>query len=378
VTLSIPQSSPLANYLAHKDEIDAALKRTIESGWYILGEEVATFELEFAAYLGVTHAIGVGSGTDALVLALRACGVGVGDLVFTVSHTAVATVAAIELVGATPVLVDIDPATYTLDPSCLEAALARPLSGTPKVILPVHLYGCPADMPAIVDLARRHGLYVIEDCAQSHGAALSGRMTGTWGDIAAFSFYPTKNLGALGDGGMVMTDNPTLAERVRLLQQYGWRERYISDIPGCNSRLDEVQAAILRVKLRHLSAENEVRRAVAQTYNDLLRDTEVGLPAVSPGATHVYHQYVVRLPRREALRTYLQQRAVGTLIHYPAPVHLQPAYRDRLALVAPLPWTEEVVPQVLSLPMFPQLREDQVQHVGECVASFHKDGETGR
>ena len=368
----IPQTDPKANYLAHRAEIDAAIQRVLESGWYILGREVEAFEQEFAAYIGVHHAIGVGSGTNALELALRACGVGAGDLVFTVSHTAVATVAAVELVGAMPVLVDIDPATYTLDPNCLEAALSHPPAGTPKAIIPVHLYGYPADMPAILDLARRHGLYVIEDCAQSHGATLAGRMTGAWGDIAAFSFYPTKNLGALGDGGMIMTDNPALAERVRLLQQYGWRERYISDIPGGNSRLDELQAAVLQVKLRYLDEENACRQRLARTYNTILADTELSVPAIHLGATHVYHQYVVRLPQREALRTYLRQEAIGTLIHYPAPVHVQPAYRNRLPLVAPLPWTEEIVPQVLSLPMFPQLREEQVQRVGERIAHFHR------
>lgn len=368
----VPQTDPKANYMVHRAEIDAAIHRVLESGWYILGREVETFEHEFAAYVGVHHAIGVGSGTDALELALRACGVGSGDLVFTVSHTAVATVAAIELVGATPVLVDIDPITYTLDPNSLEAALARSPAGTPKAIIPVHLYGYPADMPAILDLARRHGLYVIEDCAQSHGATLAGRMTGVWGDIAAFSFYPTKNLGALGDGGMVMTDDPALAERVRLLQQYGWRERYISDTPGGNSRLDELQAAVLRVKLRYLDEENECRRSLAQTYNTLLADTALSVPVVHPGATHVYHQYVVRSSQREALRTYLRQETIGTLIHYPAPVHLQPAYHNRVPLVAPLLWTEEIVPQVLSLPMFPQLRNDQIQRVGERIAHFYR------
>jgi len=370
--LSVPQTDPKANYLAHQAEIDTAIYRVLESGWYILGREVEAFEHEFAAYIGVHHAIGVGSGTNALELALRACGVGSGDLVFTVSHTAVATVAAIELVGATPVLVDIDPATYTLDPNCLEAALAHPPAGTPKAILPVHLYGHPADMPAILALAHRHGLYVIEDCAQSHGATLAGRMTGAWGDIAAFSFYPTKNLGALGDGGMVMTDDPALADRVRLFQQYGWRERYISDTPGGNSRLDELQAAVLRVKLRYLNAENERRQNLAQTYNTQLAETALSLPEVRLGATHVYHQYVIRLSHREALRTSLRQEAIGTLIHYPAPVHLQPAYHNRVPLVAPLPRTEEIVRQVLSLPMFPQLRDEQVQRVGERIVHFHR------
>jgi len=372
--IEVPQTDPKAGYLAHQAEIDSAIQRVLNSGWYILGREVESFEQEFAAYIGVHNAIGVASGTDALELSLRACGVGLGDLVFTVSHTAVATVAAIELAGATPVLVDIDPVTYTMDPNCLEDALARPPAGKPKAVIPVHLYGHPADMPSILKLANRHGLYVIEDCAQSHGATLDGRMTGAWGDIAAFSFYPTKNLGALGDGGMVVTDNPALAERVRLLQQYGWRERYISDIPGGNSRLDELQAAILRVKLRGLDKGNMRRQSLAQTYNALLADVGLTLPEVRSGVTHVYHQYVVRLPQRDALRTYLRQAGIGTLIHYPAPVHLQPAYKGRLSLVAPLSWTEQVAKQILSLPMYPQLSDDQARRVGECIGRFHNDG----
>lgn len=371
--ITIPQADPKAGYLAHKAEIDDAVRSVLESGRYILGREVKAFEQEFAAYVGVSHAIGVGNGTDALELALRACNIGLGDLVFTVSHTAVATVAAIELVGATPVLLEVDPVTYTLDPGSLEAALTHPPPGRPKAVIPVHLYGQPADMPAIMKLARHHGLYMIEDCAQSHGATLAGRMTGAWGDIAAFSFYPTKNLGALGDGGMVVTDNPALAERVRLLQQYGWRERYISDIPGGNSRLDELQAAILRVKLRYLDEENARRRSLAQIYNALLADTGLSLPEVHPGATHVYHQYVVRLPQRDTLKNYLCDiGGVGTLIHYPVPVHLQPAYRDRLPLVASLARTEEIARQVLSLPMFPQLSDDQARHVGECIVRFKR------
>jgi dTDP-4-amino-4,6-dideoxygalactose transaminase len=371
--VAVPQNDPKAGYLAHQAEIDTAVHRVLESGWYILGREVEAFEQAFSAYIGVRHSMGVGSGTDALELALRACGVGQGDLVFTVSHTAVATVAAIELIGATPVLVDIDPVTYTLDPNCLERAVTHPPAGTPKAVIPVHLYGQPADMPAILELARRHGLYVIEDCAQSHGATLGGRMTGTWGDIAAFSFYPTKNLGALGDGGMVVTDDPALAERVRLLQQYGWRERYISDIPGGNSRLDELQAAILLVKLRHLDSENECRRRLAQSYHALLADTGFSLPEVQAGAAHVFHQYAICLPQRNALKTYLRQAGVGTVIHYPVPVHLQPAYQDRLPHVASLPWTERIARQVLSLPIYPQMSDDQAWRVGECIVRFHSD-----
>ena len=370
----VPQADPGASYFAHKPEIDSAIARVLEGGRYILAQEAETFEREFAAYVRVGDAIGVGSGTDALELSLRACGVGPGALVFTVSHTAVATAAAIELVGATPVLVDINPATYTMDPDSLEAALARKPAGIPKAVIPVHLYGHPADMPSIMDIARRHGLFVIEDCAQSHGATLDGRMTGAWGDIAAFSFYPTKNLGALGDGGMVVTDDAELAERVRLLRQYGWQERFISAIPGGNSRLDEIQAAVLRVKLRGLDRENMRRQSLAGTYGDLLAEAGLILPKAAPGVTHVYHQYVVRLSRRDALRTYLKRAGIDTVVHYPVPIHLQPAYRGRLPAAVPLPWTERVVRDVLSLPMFPQLRNDQIRHVSECIVRFRTDG----
>ncbi len=371
--IKIPQTDPKESYLAHQAEIDAAIQRVLDSGCYILGPEVESFEREFAAYIGVRHAIGVGSGTDALELSLRACGAGPGDLVFTVSHTAVATIAAIELAGATPVLVDIDPVTYTMDANCLKEALARPPAGTPKAVIPVHLYGHPADMSLILELTKRHGLYVIEDCAQSHGATLNDRKTGAWGDIAAFSFYPTKNLGALGDGGMVVTDNSALAERIRLLQQYGWRERYLSDIPGGNSRLDELQAAVLRVKLRSLDKDNMQRQKLAQTYNEILADAGLTLPKVRSGVSHAYHQYVVRLPKRDALRNYLRQAGVGTLIHYPAPVHLQPAYQGRLPIVAPLQFTEQFARQVLSLPMFPQLSDEQIRYVAEGIIGFYNN-----
>jgi len=371
--IEVPQTDPKASYVAYWEEIDCAIQRVLDSGKYILGHEVENFEQEFAAYIGVSHAIGVGNGTDALELSLRACGVGLGDLVFTVSHTAVATIAAIELTGATPVLVDIDPVTYTMDPNCLEAALIHPPTGIPKAVIPVHLYGHPADMPSISKIAKHHGLYVIEDCAQSHGATLNGRMTGAWGDIAAFSFYPTKNLGALGDGGMAVTNNPALAERVRLIQQYGWRERYISDIPGGNSRLDELQAAILRVKLQHLDKDNKRRQSLALLYDELLADTGLTLPEVCSGMNHVYHQYVVRLPKRDALQNYLRDAEIGTNIHYPVPIHLQPAYRDRLPFVAPLHWTEQVARQILSLPMFPHLSNDQIRRVGECIRHFFSE-----
>jgi dTDP-4-amino-4,6-dideoxygalactose transaminase len=366
----VPQTDPKANYLAHRAEIDAAIHGVLESGWYILGREVEAFERAFAAYVGVSHAIGVANGTDALELALRACGVGPGDLVFTVSHTAVATVAAVELAGATPVLVDIDPVTYTLAPNCLEAAIAHPPAGRPKAVIPVHLYGQAADMPSILDIARRYGLYVIEDCAQSHGAALAGRMTGAWGDIAAFSFYPTKNLGALGDGGLVVTGDPELAERTRSLRQYGWRQRYVSEVPGCNSRLDELQAAILRVKLEYLETENARRGALAARYTTALTDSGLTLPTCREGAEHVYHQYVVRSPQRDALQAHLRARGIGTLVHYPRAVHQQSAYEGRVPIAGSLSHSERAAAEVLSLPIYPELTDEQVDSVAEACRSW--------
>jgi len=374
----LPPSDPKANFLAHRDEIEAAIDRVLESGRFILGEEVAAFEKEFAAYTGVRHAVGVGNGTDALHIALRACNIGPGDAVITVSHTAVATVAAIELCGATPVLVDIEPTTFTMDPNSLDESVRKltshlsPSAGRLKAVIPVHLYGHPADMPAIMEIARRYHLWVIEDCAQSHGAALEGRRTGSWGCMAAFSFYPTKNLGAIGDGGMVLTNDSELAEQARLLREHGWRERYVSIIPGMNSRLDELQAAILREKLRHLDKENARRQKLAAVYDTLLCRSKLALPKARPDAAHVYHQYVVRTPGRDALRVHLQERGIETLVHYPVPIHLQPAYRGRLPVVASLQQTEEVVRRILSLPIYPELSEDHLRTIAGHVLAWER------
>ncbi len=371
---NIPQTNPRANYLSHQPAIDAALQRVLESGWYILGREVEAFEAEFAAYLGLGYATGVGNGTDALVLALQACGIGRGDLVFTVSHTAVATVSAIETTGARPVLVDIDLATYTLDANLLAEAIQRhKQDGRPAAVIPVHLYGHPADMDSVIKTARLHHLTVIEDCAQAHGAALSGRKTGTWGDLATFSFYPTKNLGALGDGGLVATNNPELHERVRLLHQYGWKQRYISEIPGSNSRLDEIQAAILRAKLPHLDAENARRREIAALYNHLLKDSGLILPVCAFNASHVYHQYVIRHPRRDALQAYLRENGIGTLIHYPQAVHQQPAYAGRVGESIHLRNSEQAAGQVLSLPIYPELSDENVRQVAQAILRWSEN-----
>lgn len=359
-------SNPQAQYLAHKDDIDAAISRVLNKGWYILGEESQAFEAEFASYIGVAHAIGVGSGTEALQIALEACRIGPGDEVITVAHTAVATVSAIESVGATPVLVDIASDSYTLDPSRLEAAI------TPrtKAIIPVHLYGQPADLDPILEITRLHGLRVIEDCAQAHGATYKTRRVGTFGDIACFSFYPTKNLGAIGDGGAVVTNDSQLAERAVLLRQYGWADRYISSIPGGNSRLDELQAGILRVKLPHLDADNEARARLAKTYDEGLSGIGLKLPSRRSDVQHVYHLYVVRSPRRDDLRSFLKSRQIGALVHYPLPVHLQPAYVSRLRGSDDLPETERAAREVLSLPIYPELSESQVQKVISEIRTF--------
>src|SRR4051794_16873683 len=307
----IPQTDPRAGYLEQKPEIDAAIARVLASGWYILGGEVEAFETAFAGWLEVAHAVGVGSGTDAIELALRACGIGAGDLVFTVSHTAVATVAAIERAGAAPVLVDVEPGGFTIDPAALEAALRGPPPGRPAAILPVHLYGEPAELAAILELARAYGLRVIEDCAQSHGALYRGRPTGSFGDIACFSFYPTKNLGALGDAGMTATDDARLATALREIREYGWRERYVSAIAGINTRLAPMQAAVLAAKLPRLADDNGRRREVAARYDEALAGLPLRLPARRADCDHVFHQYVIRSAARDELREHLRRAQIG-------------------------------------------------------------------
>jgi len=362
--MNIPFNELRSGYRAQQREIDAAVHRVLESGWYILGRETAAFEAEFATYCGAAGCVGVNSGTDALYLALRACDVGPGDEVITVAHTAVATVAAIRMTGATPVLVDIDPDTYTMAP----AALAAALTSATRAVIPVHLYGHPADMDAICEIAQ--GRFVIEDCAQAHGAHYKGRPVGSFGNLACYSFYPTKNLGALGDGGAVTSNDPALLEKVRLLREYGWtpQVRYISHIEGVNSRLDELQAAILRVRLRHLDADNAARRRLAALYNTLL-PAPIKRPVEAPGARHVYHLYVIQHADRDGLRTRLAEQGVGAAIHYPSPVHLQPAYQAGQVRCHPLPVTERAAREVLSLPMYPALTEAQVRTVAAAVTT---------
>ena len=362
----IPVFDLKGQYNAIKEEVNEAVARVLESGWFILGQEVEAFEEEFATYCGLSHGIGVGSGTEALHLALLACGVGPGDEVITVPHTAVATVAAIELTGARPAFVDIDPASYTMVPDQLESRI----TARTRAVVPVHLYGQAADLDPILEIAQRHGLMVVEDCAQAHGAEYKGRRVGAFGRVACFSFYPTKNLGAYGDGGMVVTDDGALAWKVKLLRQYGWEKRYVSSLRGLNSRLDEIQAAILRVKLRHLDGWNEARRERARLYDELLAGSRVATPTEMNYGRHVYHLYVVRCPHcahRDELKSYLAERGVGTAIHYPVPIHLQEAYRDLGYRRGDFPVTEACADEILSLPMYPELREDEVREIGGLV-----------
>jgi dTDP-4-amino-4,6-dideoxygalactose transaminase len=353
---------PLQRQLA--DEIQPAMARVLERGWYILGPEVEAFEAAFAAYHGVAQAVGVANGTDAIELALRAAGIGPGDEVITVAHTAVATVCAVERTGARPVLVDIDPRSYTMNPQAAAAAI------TPRTraLLPVHLYGQPADLTNLVALAEKHHLLLIEDCAQAHGARWEGRLVGTFGQLATFSFYPTKNLGAYGDGGAVITNDPALAARVRSLRNYGQTTRYTHAERGQNSRLDELQAAILQVKLAHLDEHNATRRALAAVYDQHLRG--VLRPRVVERVEAVYHLYVVRHPQRDRLMAALQAQGIGTLVHYPIPIHRQQGYADLGYPAGSLPQTERAAAEILSLPMYIGLTPAEVETVSAAVTAF--------
>lgn len=368
----IPQTDPRAGYLRRKDEIDAAIARVLSGGQYILGSEVEAFEAEFAAWTGAGHGVSVANGTDGLAIGLSALGVRPGDRVITVSHTAVATVAAIEMIAAVPVLVDTD-AFYGMDPSGLERALDDCTRGGMRVgaVMPVHLFGQAADLMAICDLAHRADVPVLEDCSQAHGAMFDGKQVGRFGRIAVYSFYPTKNLGGYGDGGMITADDEELAAECRACRQYGWRERFISANAGRNSRLDEIQAAILRVKLATLSEDNARRQAIAAAYDQGLSAAPITLPRRRAGAVHAFHQYVIRAEGRDGLKTRLSEQGVGTGLHYPVPVHLQPAYAGRIALAGgELPDTETSAREILSLPMYPELTEESVARVVRAICSF--------
>ncbi len=343
--------------------LEAATRRVLDSGWFILGPELEAFEAEFARYCGTRYAIGVGNGLDALHLILRGYGIGPGDEVIVPAHTFIATWLAVTHAGATPVPVEVDPATCNLDPARIE----RAVTPRTRAILPVHLYGLPAAMTEIREIADRHGLKLIEDAAQAHGARDHGRPAGSLGDAAAFSFYPGKNLGALGDGGAVTTNDPALAEQVRMLRNYGSKQKYVHQLPGVNSRLDELQAAYLRVKLRVLDAWNARRAAVAARYAEGLVGTGLTLPVVPAGMVPSWHIYVARSPSRDALQARLAAAGIGTLIHYPQPPYRQPAYAGMGIDPAAFPVSERLAAEVLSLPMGPHLRDDQVAEVIAAV-----------
>lgn len=346
----IPVANPKANYLSHKEEIDEAIQSVLSSGRYILGEQVSKFEDEFAEYLGVSFCIGVASGTDAISIALKAIGIQRGDEVITVSHTAVATIAAIEDAGAIPVFVDIDIETFCIDINKIEDVI----TDKTKAILPVHIYGQPADMKKICNIAKEYNLKVVEDCAQATGASIDKKKVGTFGDVAAFSFYPTKNLGAIGDGGAVITNDKTIADVSRQLRQYGWDENRVCERKGINSRLDEIQAAILRVKLKYLDVDNQKRINIARKYSSKILDG------------NVYHLFVLRTDKRDSLRKFLERRGIGTAIHYPLSVHRQSIYKRIEYLLN----TERVSNEILSIPMYPELNDWQIEKICSALSEW--------
>jgi dTDP-4-amino-4,6-dideoxygalactose transaminase len=369
-SVTIYCANPYAQFKSSQNEIESAVLKVMRSNQYILGPEVENLEKEFAAYIQVNHAVGVANGTDAIEIALRSLDIGYGDEVITVSHTAVATVAAIEACGAIPVLVDIDEETFTLDFQKLQEVV----SPKTKAVIAVHLYGQPADIENISKFCSDYNLKFIEDVSQAHGAKWKESRLGSFGDIAVYSCYPTKNLGAIGDGGLITTNCDDLNRRIRMIRQYGWEKRYLSDLVGRNSRLDEIQAAVLRIKLRNLDQANSRRREIAEFYTSALHGLPVQLPRVRPGAEHVFHLYVIRVKDRDALMAYLSKRGIECGIHYPMPIHKQDAYRSRIKLGKTLEITEKISDEVVSLPMYPELTiEDMTKVVEEIKNFFHKD-----
>jgi dTDP-4-amino-4,6-dideoxygalactose transaminase len=361
--MNVPFLSPAAAYAELQPELEAAILTSLRSGWYIGGEDVAAFENDFAAYTGALHCVGVANGLDALHLALRAMDIGPGHEVIVPSNTYIATWLAVSYCGATPVPVEPCDATSNLDPTLIE----RAITARTRAIIPVHLYGQPADLDPILALARKHGLRVLEDAAQAHGARYKGTRIGTHSDAVAWSFYPGKNLGALGDAGAVTTNNPEIAERVRVLGNYGSRVKYVNDVPGYNSRLDPVQAVALRVKLRHLDEWNARRAAIAARYTAELAGSGLLLPTIPSWAAPAWHLYTVRHPRRDALQSALQQSGIGTLIHYPIPPHLQQAYKALNHPAGSFPIAERMANQLLSLPIGPQLDDAGVAYVIDAI-----------
>jgi dTDP-4-amino-4,6-dideoxygalactose transaminase len=356
-----------------KDEINQAIEKVLENGQYILGPEVKALEKEIAEYLGVRYAIGVANGTDALVLSLRALNIGPGDEVITTPFTFFATSEAISQVGATPVFVDIDPDTYNINPDLIEEKITEKT----KAIIPVHIFGQPCDMDKIMEIAKKHNLYVIEDACQAIGSEYKGQKVGTFGDVACFSFFPTKNLGGYGDGGMVVTNNKDLAEKVDILRKHGSKKKYYNEEIGYNSRLDELQAAILRVKLKYLDVWNNQRISAANKYNELLNDLSdaIKTPYKLPEVKHIYHLYCIESKKREFLMEKLKEYGIATGIYYPVPLHLQKAYANLGYKEGDLPVAEEVCRKIFAIPMYPEITDEEINYVSEVLHKIINEGD---
>jgi len=360
-------ANPSAQFSSYQTEIEEAVLAVMRGNRYVLSEEVASLEKEFADYIGTTAAVGVANGTDAIELALRALEIGLGDEVITVSHTAVATIAAIEATGADAVLVDVESEYYTLNPNQLEEVF----SDKTRAIIAVHLYGQSANLDAIKTFCQKKNIFLIEDASQAHGAKYQGRRLGSIGDIGCFSCYPTKNLGAIGDAGLITTNNIDLAAKIRMLREYGWNNR-ISEYPGRNSRLDEIQAAVLRIKLKYLDLDNEKRRKLAQYYMTHLSDNQVTLPVIRPDNESVFHLFVMQVERRQELLSYLLTKDIQAGVHYPVPVHLQPAYKGRVVTAIDMSVTESLTNRIISLPMYPELTLKDAELVVRALKRFEQ------
>lgn len=364
--MRVPILSLSEQYKSIEPEITAAIKEVLNSSRFILGQQAELFEKEFAEYCGISHAIGVNSGTDAIFLALKALGIKEGDEVLTVPNTAIPTVAAIRMTGAKPVFVDIDEATYLMNPELVPSKI------TPKTkaVVPVHLYGQCCDMNKIVSVAKENGLFVVEDACQAHGAEYAGKKAGTLSDIGCFSFYPSKNLGAYGDGGMIVTNDPVLQEKVKMMRNYGQPQRYVCSIEGINSRLDEIQAAILRVKLKHLDNWNKKRAECVRLYKELIKNPKIILPFESQRGKHAHHLFVIRTKERDKLKKFLEENGIGTEIHYPIPIHLQKGYEFLMLKDGTCPVAERAMKEILSLPLYPELTREQITYVADKINAF--------
>lgn len=367
--MSLPLLDLKEQYQSIREEVQEAVNRVLESGRYILGPEVKAFEQEVAEYIGVKHAIGVGNGTDALLLALDAKGIGVGDEVITTPFTFFATAEVISQLGAKPVFVDIDPKTYNIDVE----QIRQKVNKKTKAIIPVHIFGQPANMDEIMAIAEEHQLFVLEDAAQAMGAEYQGKKIGAWGHAATFSFFPTKNLGGYGDGGMIVTDDDTLAEKIRILRVHGsYPKKYYHRVLGYNSRLDEIQAAVLRIKLRYLDTWNDQRRERANIYNDKLKDLPIQTPEEAPQRKHIYHLYIVQTAERDELMQYLREHNVSTGVYYPLPLHLQEVYRDLEYQEGSIPHAEYAAKRTFALPLYPELTEEKIDQVVQLIAQFYQ------